>query len=582
MKKIIFYFTTLTMILLLASCSHETPFDGNEKELLIKTKPVATRTISLTATMPNDDPSTRVGLEQLDNRCIALTWEEGDKLQLAFVERNEWQTVKMKTTVTVSNISENKKRAQFDITIPDGFNFETFDLYGIYGGGGLSDDNPTEVILPTNTDNIGSLTSVEEKEHVMLYFTSKNIDANNPQVSVVFQHLGSLFCIEVKNIGTTSLNNLSEAQLVEVGGHNNWAFNCHVGGCRYDLITKKYLNTKATPPSNYISFRAPNSTLPSGQSIIFWGWYPASDVVWPELKLQLSTTTTITSVNTKPARENPTDAGKCYYFYAKWDGSQLGFTNNLFTPASGLYLHDLTTMGSLNTIPSTERDDITAMKITGEIKNADFGVIKSLMPQLRYLDLSEVTREDKRIPTQAFAEWDYSNTCVSTIILPMGIETIGARAFYKCCGLTGTLNLPANLKTIESDAFHDCSSLTGGLNLPAGLKTIGVQAFSGCSGFTTLTIPNGVTTIEKEAFQDCSSIIGNVAIPTSLAAIGAGGFYGCKKQITFYFPHSTVFPYSDKMLPKDAVVKVPANLVETYKTADGWKDRHAGKFFAIE
>lgn len=111
------------------------------------------------------------------------------------------------------------KRAEFNIVIPDEINEGAFDLYGVYGGGGLSDTNPTLAVLPQYPGLASSLNnpwynnpsfsfnSVQDRRDVMLYFVSKSVQTTNPQVSVAFKHLGSLFSVTVMNTGSTDLNN---------------------------------------------------------------------------------------------------------------------------------------------------------------------------------------------------------------------------------------------------------------------------------------------------------------------------------------------------------------------------------------
>ena len=316
MRNKIVHFTTIAIILLFGACSNEVLINDNGNEL----SPAKEGFISLTATMPGD-PVTRVALTQEQNLEMKLTWEEGDQLQLVFVQGD----TKTKKTATVNKILDEGKKAQFDIEIPKGVT-GNFDLYGVYGGGGLSDDNPTLAKLPTNAGDAGSLASVKDRKDVMLYFVSKNIGVDSPNASVIFKHLGSLFSITFKNSGATSVENLKEARIVEVGGDGKWAYNNGAGGNSYDLVTGKFLNTESA--GNYISFNLTNNSLEAGKSKTFWSWYPLLDKVWPELKLELrmaNDAVVATSVNTKPAKTAPLNAGMVYYLNAEWDGAKLEF-----------------------------------------------------------------------------------------------------------------------------------------------------------------------------------------------------------------------------------------------------------------
>jgi len=333
MKKNILPFVAIAILIFFVACSTEDILPETKLETKSEVKPEIARTISLTIFTP-DNPNTRVALEQKEDNTISLTWETGDELQLAFVKEGKATVNK---TVAVTNISTDKKKAQFDIVLPVGFEEGQFDLYGVYGGGVLSGTNAT---LPANADSATSLEDVQIRKDVMLHFASKGIDATNSQVSVTFQHLGSLFAIHVKNSGSL-IEDIKEARLVGVGGTGNWAYNYGDGGKIYDLVTGKFQDTESG--GNYISFTAPKNSLSNGETITFWGWYPPlPDKNWPELKLELrdANTALYTSVNSKPARDAPTAAGKSYYFYAEWDGLELSFTDKFVPLATDLFFSE--------------------------------------------------------------------------------------------------------------------------------------------------------------------------------------------------------------------------------------------------
>ena len=129
-KKTILSIVVLAIMVAFGACSTEDLLQETNTEI----GSGAGRTLSLIASMP-DEPATRVDLEQKSDKSIALTWETGDELQLVFVQ----EEIVIKQTVGVKNISENGKRASFDIVLPEpstGFdNNVKFDLYGVYGGG---------------------------------------------------------------------------------------------------------------------------------------------------------------------------------------------------------------------------------------------------------------------------------------------------------------------------------------------------------------------------------------------------------------------------------------------------------------
>ena len=303
----------------------------SNEELLPKTELEKNGTISLTASMP-EEQATRVALNQESNKFISLTWEEDDQLDLAFVQ----DELKIKSKATVRSISEDGKKAEFDIIIPDKISTSRpFTLYGVYGGGstgGLSDMNPTDIVLPSNPGNATTLKSLESRNDVMLYFEGAKIDLKNPEISVTFQHLGAIFNITLINRGSTIFKNIAHAHLVGVDNDGKWAYNSGVGAKIYDLESREFKDTSSA--DNYISFKAAKSSLSVADTITFWGWYPPlPDTKWPELKLQLkngSNVTLATTKNSKLARKTETSTGRVYYFYSIWDGTELEFTDETF------------------------------------------------------------------------------------------------------------------------------------------------------------------------------------------------------------------------------------------------------------
>ncbi len=147
---------------------------------------------------------------------------------------------------------------------------------------------------------------------------------------------------------------------------------------------------------------------------------------------------------------------------------------------------------------------------------------------------------------------------VKDLVIPEGVDTINAYAFYYCSGLTSvtipnsvteigsyafagcsgltSVTIPNSVTTISEDAFYGCSSLTS-VTIPNSVTTIGEYAFRGCSGLTSVTIPNSVTTISEDAFSGCSGLT-SVTIPESVTTIGSSAFYGCSSLTSVTIPNS--------------------------------------------
>ena len=179
--------------------------------------------------------------------------------------------------------------------------------------------------------------------------------------------------------------------------------------------------------------------------------------------------------------------------------------NDLITKQITIQLEEAGTLP--DKIASSEKYQITNLKIIGEINGTDLRMIREMTGRdyrgnstdgkLSVLDLSEA----KIVEGGGCYYNDYFNNDYYT-----SNDVIGSYAFWGCSGLT-SLTLPAGITEIGSYAFVGCSGLTS-LTLPDGITSIGESAFYGCSGLTSLTLPAGITSIGDAAFNFCSGLNG--------------------------------------------------------------------------
>ncbi|MBR4240105.1 MAG: leucine-rich repeat protein [Prevotella sp.] len=97
--------------------------------------------------------------------------------------------------------------------------------------------------------------------------------------------------------------------------------------------------------------------------------------------------------------------------------------------------------------------------------------------------------------------------------------------------------------------FEDCSNLSN-IVLPKTIKTIGYRAFRLCSSLKEIELPAGVTFIGESAFNGCTELNTIVVRSETPATLRANAFYR----------HEGLKIY------------VPADKVETYKSALTWED----------
>ena len=157
---------------------------------------------------------------------------------------------------------------------------------------------------------------------------------------------------------------------------------------------------------------------------------------------------------------------------------------------------------------------------------------------------------------------------LASITIPAGVTSIGESAFAGCnnltsvyylgdiadwCGISGLDSLlynrsalyingakvegevviPEGVETIPACAFYGQTGITS-LVIPDSVTSIGFAAFDGCSGLTSITIPDSVTSIGSHAFHGCSWLT-SITIPDSVTSIGGYAFYGCYALESVYY-----------------------------------------------
>ena len=156
---------------------------------------------------------------------------------------------------------------------------------------------------------------------------------------------------------------------------------------------------------------------------------------------------------------------------------------------------------------------------------------------LTHIDLSKCTNLTS-IGTYAFQDC----SGLTSIILPSSLTNIGESAFYYCIGLN-TLEYKGTLEQWLSidfglswmgDPSHtfivNGEELTN-LVVPEGITTIPAYAFYGCTGLTNITLPSSLNIIGDGAFNRCSGLAGDLVIPEKVTSIGQGAFTSCNKLL---------------------------------------------------
>lgn len=136
----------------------------------------------------------------------------------------------------------------------------------------------------------------------------------------------------------------------------------------------------------------------------------------------------------------------------------------------------------------------------------------------------------KIITARLFANGNNSNkdnANIHKVILPDGLEEIGAHAFDGC-SLLEEVSIPESVHTIGAHAFDGCSSLKE-VSIPKSVHTIGAEAFSNCEHLKTLNMPDTVENIGDGILIGCKGLADANGFVIANNTIQA--FYGASRNI---------------------------------------------------
>lgn len=163
--------------------------------------------------------------------------------------------------------------------------------------------------------------------------------------------------------------------------------------------------------------------------------------------------------------------------------------------------------------------------VTYAVRNDGTAVVLSYSGTAEELTLGIEGVTVTEIARKAF----YDNDTLKKIVIPEGVEVIGAYAFYSCSNLK-EVSLPLTLKTIGNEAF--AYSAIEQLVLKEHLIEIGDSTFSGCNLLIGVILPDGLQSLGSWAFSSCESLK-YVFIPDTVTTMQEYAF-GNDYNLTIY------------------------------------------------
>ena len=159
--------------------------------------------------------------------------------------------------------------------------------------------------------------------------------------------------------------------------------------------------------------------------------------------------------------------------------------------------------------------------------------------------VDDIPERTLRIAPMAFA----GNQDLRKVLLPDGIEVIGACAFQDCTSLE-EIRMPSSARILEEGAFMGCRSLDG-IEIFAGVEQIGDMSFHGCQALAGLTISeenpsycmeDGILYSKDGDILIWASpaVSGKLVIPEHASRIRNYAFTDCTKLEELIFPESIV------------------------------------------
>ena len=472
-----------------------------------------------------------------------------------------------------------------------------------------------EMYMNTNNDHLSIMNNDELSKKIFYGCKFISVIISNSTTTIGDQALANCknlnsFIIpnSVTAIGNSSFAGCSSLTSLSIPNSVTTINSSIIGGC-----------------SNLVSFAIPNVVKTIGRSD-FWGCTRLSCIRIPnsityidkhafeecsnliciisEMQAPSSLDETIFSNETYTKAKLIVPQGTKSVYRNIWPWSnfiQIIETNESVNPIRTIHV---STAGTLpNLISQSEKNNIIALTLTGEINGTDFRLLRDMAGcnflgeetsgTLKYLDMSGVMIRkggnkyldtDQLLTSNGSFHYSVNNFDVLpphvfhgckfvSINIPTSVFFIGNNAFEECKELA-TITIPNNVIEIDSFSFYNCCSMTL-VTIGSGVTRIGKGAFANCNHLSafniydncsfksdigvlynkdgteiicypigkkemSLTIPSSVTHIGSYSFYECTSL-SSIIFPEHLQSIGDAAFYHCSGLSSVVIPNSVSY-----------------------------------------
>lgn len=261
MKIKLFFFAAIALFV--ASCN------SNE---VVETENISPLRFTVSMAEPVEPRATLVEVGETQIKDLEYHWEIGDKIQLRFEQLGQYVV----DIAEVSSVSNGGRTAEFTISFPSALQPGNFTVYAYRSEVGSLDATLPKVTLPTHpqnypTDLANQVKRVSAWAKVEATYAGGGL---YPPIPLSFNHLGSMFTLKVKNVGTAAEGDVTD--VVQFGLRTtegaNWLRNVGDGGAVFDLQTGNY--EQAVDGTTIIMYSPSTATtIPVGEINTYYAWF---------------------------------------------------------------------------------------------------------------------------------------------------------------------------------------------------------------------------------------------------------------------------------------------------------------------